>query len=982
MPAPLNIKNLLRNEVQVQICRALFDAAAKTEIGKERLKLARMSFRSPDGVWSPLANYQIEEAIRTAKIQGRGRMREIGYLEMPLFFGPNSLTVWEYEKLYGISARDALLEAGFKYSAEREYYIEYASVSSNVLTQETKTAPSTQIESIDTLKKIASQNFIAILKAQIAEINQKASSFLQPNTSGQPTYPENIAEFSKHLYLITKSFLDMHHQVLSPEEKGQILNEYIQTWELNRCELSIEDTVYASNYKGLRFSTEQGIYNAHKPMMAGFNLSGALLTFNHSDLYFLHINFDYADFSNVESVYSHFETCTINKIKTSKHTNLNQCLFRKCAMNFNDLTNIQVDGAVMEDCSLFQTVTPEWSPEGLHTFNCINEHSTTIPGHSSSPYISSEDIIWEGDVPDGYYIESTGGKVIIKGKVGKDVTIKSKYHLTVEGEIGDKATLIAEDGIISLQRIGNDAIIHSVKHFIELESVGDRAKITAAELVLAKQNIGKNSDIVAGDRVSAKIIGANSKINAAGGVTAEVIAEGTKIFAKDGKVDAKRVEKDVYIRARYDITVTEFADESADMETQERGAALAPRNGILSPWPSKTSTPINYHSPHLAGDALSKDIDLTLYKSQPFGTGTLKNVPTKEGTYKNFTVCFYSLSKKPAPSNMTMGVEHDAQRGGKYLVINWHNQTQRIFLEDLPDGSTLNFYQGEFFQQVTFHTSPVSVTEEKATLAEIKKANPNLINILDKGTFFEAQVPLKDRGPAIIIIEKSDKSKDITITLDQIQNFYTGITIKHMGKEHYETLSTLSSQKEYKYYLTVTPELSLKSDKEIAAEQQAVSSSVSAPKPSINTLSNNKHSTFSNTSTHRVPSSSLNVSTSETKPAVARPFGFLSPAGTQGNLSSSQPEITKNHVQEKINILFDLKCTFYNSTLGLSIDMPRGINPQKLNDCVSQLEAKGIIVETRLESTYCPAELRIKNEKLLESLYEKLNTSPQSAYAM
>lgn len=103
------IKSLSLNKVAV--CRALFDAVAKTEEGKAEKKLGMQSFSSIPGVWEPLHDYEIEAGLRSSR--HTGFLLEIGYLQVKLQFEIDSVDVTYYEKTYGISAKTVLETAGF-----------------------------------------------------------------------------------------------------------------------------------------------------------------------------------------------------------------------------------------------------------------------------------------------------------------------------------------------------------------------------------------------------------------------------------------------------------------------------------------------------------------------------------------------------------------------------------------------------------------------------------------------------------------------------------------------------------------------------------------------------------------------------------------------------------------------------------------------------------------------------------------------------
>ncbi|HAT1775279.1 TPA: lpg0172 family Dot/Icm T4SS effector [Legionella pneumophila] len=144
----LYIKNLRYNEVAV--CRALFEAAEKTEEGIKTKRYGMQMTADMPGLWSPLSNYDIENDLRMARVHRNGRMREIGYLTVNLVFQFDSLDVTEYETKYGISAKDVLEKAGFTCSQDAAGYSEPASTSTRLLGQESKPEKPTQTSVVNT----------------------------------------------------------------------------------------------------------------------------------------------------------------------------------------------------------------------------------------------------------------------------------------------------------------------------------------------------------------------------------------------------------------------------------------------------------------------------------------------------------------------------------------------------------------------------------------------------------------------------------------------------------------------------------------------------------------------------------------------------------------------------------------------------------------------------------------------------------------
>lgn len=106
------------------ICRALFDAAEKTQAGsrmKETAKQTGLSDlsnlllghvqKAPSvaGVWSALGDHEIDAALRAAR---DGYLEKLGYLPVKLKFTLDGVETTEFEKMYGISALTILKAAG------------------------------------------------------------------------------------------------------------------------------------------------------------------------------------------------------------------------------------------------------------------------------------------------------------------------------------------------------------------------------------------------------------------------------------------------------------------------------------------------------------------------------------------------------------------------------------------------------------------------------------------------------------------------------------------------------------------------------------------------------------------------------------------------------------------------------------------------------------------------------------------------------
>lgn len=255
-------------------------------------------------------------------------------------------------------------------------YFKSASVTAYPQDLETKdeinTAP---VASVD-LSNTKPINSLAAYKARLSQYNE-----LKNLASTQ------ITKISKELYVLTKNFLDKYKNQLTPAEKGTVFNEYIETWKNLDCKLSIKDTDYAGLYTKSSFGKYGDNYNDRVPMMAGFNLSGAIIKGFHPDFIFPDVNFEKADFSYATLPHSHFENCNLNSLKTLRRsTNLNQCQFKKSAINGNDLRQISLSEASITYCSIINTQLPD----GVWTYKCKEVAPVSYPSFLKQLHVSEK----------------------------------------------------------------------------------------------------------------------------------------------------------------------------------------------------------------------------------------------------------------------------------------------------------------------------------------------------------------------------------------------------------------------------------------------------------------------------------------------------------------------------------------------------------------------------------------------------------------
>lgn len=130
------VQNLLNKKAA--ICRALFDAAANTEKGKAEKRQGIQLTSDAPGLWEPLHDYQIEQALWSSR--HNGFLLDIGYLQVKLEFKIDSVDVTYYEETYGISAKTILEAAGFICSDKPISSSSYEPLSS-VFTPKSKSNP-------------------------------------------------------------------------------------------------------------------------------------------------------------------------------------------------------------------------------------------------------------------------------------------------------------------------------------------------------------------------------------------------------------------------------------------------------------------------------------------------------------------------------------------------------------------------------------------------------------------------------------------------------------------------------------------------------------------------------------------------------------------------------------------------------------------------------------------------------------------------
>jgi len=184
------------------------------------------------------------------------------------------------------------------------------------------------------------------------EVREEFSLFEKNIKENSKHKSEKRKALSKELYLYTKNLLKT--QGLDGNQKREILDLYIQTWENAECLLPLNNTNYKKYANKSYMRTYP--YNKLQAMMAGFDLSGLNATnLKLRETIFIAVNFQNADFSNVSFESSHFEDCTLSHIKTTEDTSLYQCLFKGCDLTGTDLSGARVSNASFTQSILLET---------------------------------------------------------------------------------------------------------------------------------------------------------------------------------------------------------------------------------------------------------------------------------------------------------------------------------------------------------------------------------------------------------------------------------------------------------------------------------------------------------------------------------------------------------------------------------------------------------------------------------------------------
>lgn len=228
-------------------------------------------------------------------------------------------------------------------------------------------------QSMNTIKK-----FFTKFEANSLQLDPKNDEWKSPNHNG-----DNVnytrTELGKKIYTITRLFLDKNQDNLSPQEKGIVLKDYIELWKKTQCILDIKDTEYSEAHKGSVFGKYRSRYENSNPMVAGFNLSQAILgNLDFSDLIFLSTNFKGADFSGANLCYSHFRNCDLSKIKAGNAI-FNQGVFTNCNLQDANLEQAKLNESQFEYCDIQRTKFNEDTKQWLNLDHCKEENIKQEP---------------------------------------------------------------------------------------------------------------------------------------------------------------------------------------------------------------------------------------------------------------------------------------------------------------------------------------------------------------------------------------------------------------------------------------------------------------------------------------------------------------------------------------------------------------------------------------------------------------------------
>lgn len=198
---------------------------------------------------------------------------------------------------------------------------------------------------------------LEISNSPLAKIKTYFAKFLETKANNQHKFSSGCKKGDcKEVYLVTKTFLEVFQDELTPDEKRIVLDDYIDIWVKIEGYLDIKDTEFAEEYKTAYFGKYSSSYNSRVPMLAGFNLKNiALSEFSHCDLIFPNVDFCNADFSDSTLAYGSFHNCDFTGCTVNKETNFNQCQFVLCDIQRLNLSEVGLCEASFTECLIFET---------------------------------------------------------------------------------------------------------------------------------------------------------------------------------------------------------------------------------------------------------------------------------------------------------------------------------------------------------------------------------------------------------------------------------------------------------------------------------------------------------------------------------------------------------------------------------------------------------------------------------------------------
>lgn len=150
--------------------------------------------------------------------------------------------------------------------------------------------------------------------------------------------------------------------------------------------------------------------------------------------------------------------------------------------------------------------------------------------------ISKDTIILDRDVEPNEVIESTAGKVIIRGNIGSFAVVKGERGIEAN-DVSSRAELHAALGEIHVKAVKNQVAM-TARLSIEAGNIGSGCYLRSENDFVEVDNIGRNNVIRSHTGILCKNVGENNKLNTGGIVKAGDIQRGSTINAIE-RIEAK-----------------------------------------------------------------------------------------------------------------------------------------------------------------------------------------------------------------------------------------------------------------------------------------------------------------------------------------------------------------------------------------------------------------------------------------------------------